>query len=203
MRDWLLNIARRLSDIALTVVIWTVAVIGFIVTTYITILIGGPGIAIWWTCDKCQRSGVWPIANISHARTPCESSSTDVYENLSECICLAQPCAILYDGKWRTIRPYRLGLAANGGHFLVRAIECSERADRQAPDYRTYRADKIRLISRLPAEPPYRFETRIYGPDSTIAEPMMTAPTPEAIGIAVDDISNALKAPALPPPGNK
>lgn len=203
MREWLLNIARKLSDIALTAAMGAVAVIGFIVTTYIATLMGGTGIFLWWSCDKCQRSGVWPIANISHARTPCESSTTDVYENLATCISFAQPCAILYDGKWRTIRPYRLGQAAKGGHILLRAIECSGRADPDAPDYRTYRADKIRLIARFPAEQPYRFEQRIYGPDSTLTEPMMTAPTPETIGIVFEDIRNALNEPALPPPGNK
>lgn len=138
-----------------------------------------------------------------HARTPCESSTTDVYENLAICISFAQPCEILYDGKWRTIRPYRLGPAAKGGHILLRAIECSGRSDPDVPDYRTYRADKIRLIARFPAELPYRFEQRIYGPDSTLVEPMITAPTPETIGIVFEDIHNASKEPALPPPGNK
>lgn len=176
MTDMLSRIARRVSGIVGTVLLWIAIAVGVIATTAIALLTSDTGIAVWWRCPRCQRAGVWPIANIAHARTPCESSSADIANELTRCIRLAQPCVILYHDKWRKVRPYRIGRALKGSHCLVRALELSD----DDGQYRTYYYDEIKLIARLPDELPYCFERKCYEPDNAI-EPYLTAPTPEAL----------------------
>lgn len=115
-------------------------------------------------------------------------------EGIRQCIALAQPCVIRYHNKWRKVRPYRLGPALRGlsdpllAHDLLRALECSVVDGQEVWDYRTYRSDEVKLLASLPLELPYRFEDRCYGDDNAIGEPMITAPTPEAIGAAWEDV---------------
>lgn len=202
IKDRLLSFWRGVLTVlasVLVVCVWIASGLYYLSGCLFRFALGFVGLAlILWlispSCDKCGYSAVWPFYSVGHRRTPCADSTAEVTEGIRQCIALAQPCVIRYHNKWRKVRPYRLGPALRGlsdpllAHDLLRALECSVVDGQEAWGYRTYRLDEVKLLARLPLEPPYRFEPQCYGKDNTIGEPMITAPTPEAIGAVWDDI---------------